>query len=665
MTTVHIRITVPTITGVNVGAKGKLRWTPTLRRNVDPNTVVLPKGFDVDLVSGEARVNVAPTSGNWCWKVEEGLYRVGVPNGTTRYVSIPDSEAVINYIDLPDLDPATLEPTATPAAVWDVELSQVDERVTTLENAPPAHTHDNKDALDLVSGTNTGDEPDASDTVKGVVELATTAETTTGTDTTRAATPAGVKAALDAKTVSDMSTYVAQTGLDDSATALAADTGSALGSTLGHQVYTVPTFTPDAAVLASYAGVHAAYDALMALAPEYVTKDTLGLNAQGAPLVRYTFTEPVAAGVGASPKTRVGIVSGTHGNEKASVVAILRLMESLVDAGTERARVMRANTVIEVIPVVNPTGYDAETRNNGQDVNINRNFTTNWSALEEGAGAAAASELETQIVEAWLTAGDFDSFFDAHTHLAQLETDHVVTWTRVPDNTPRDVAALRVYTESISALSLTWPQRWAAFPEGVNFGRANGSYLIYGSCVDQARAAGIPLCMTLECSDSLRYDRTWDGPLACTTGAEIFGNVIIRTALDLSAADDEDTGWLDVTATAMDATNWESLASNQQLLIRRVGTRVSLTVRASAKTTGTLSSAKTLITLPVGYRTPTDYRTYGIVYYKSIGTAIGVCYTNGNGIAKLQVAFNSASSYVVGETITGSASWETNDAFPV
>ena len=215
MTTIHIRITVPTITGVNVGAKGRLRWTPTLRRNVDPNTVVLPKGFDVDLVSGEARVNVAPTSANWCWKVEEGLYKVGVPNGTTRYVSVPDSETVINYIDLPDLDPSTLEPTAAPAAIWDVELSQVDERVTTLENAPPAHTHDNKDALDLVSGTNTGDEPDASDTVKGIVELATNTETATGTDTVRATTPAGVKAALDAKTVSDMSTYAAPTGADD------------------------------------------------------------------------------------------------------------------------------------------------------------------------------------------------------------------------------------------------------------------------------------------------------------------------------------------------------------------------------------------------------------------------------------------------------------------
>ena len=40
-----------------------------------------------------------------------------------------------------------------------------------------------------LSGTNTGDEPDASTTVKGIVELATQAEVDTGTDTVRAVTP--------------------------------------------------------------------------------------------------------------------------------------------------------------------------------------------------------------------------------------------------------------------------------------------------------------------------------------------------------------------------------------------------------------------------------------------------------------------------------------------
>ena len=41
--------------------------------------------------------------------------------------------------------------------------------------------------------------PDASETVKGIVELATAAETTTGTDSTRAVHPAGLKVELDKK----------------------------------------------------------------------------------------------------------------------------------------------------------------------------------------------------------------------------------------------------------------------------------------------------------------------------------------------------------------------------------------------------------------------------------------------------------------------------------
>ena len=44
-----------------------------------------------------------------------------------------------------------------------------------------------------------GDEPNASSTTRGIVELATNSETTTGTDTSRATTPANVKAAIDAR----------------------------------------------------------------------------------------------------------------------------------------------------------------------------------------------------------------------------------------------------------------------------------------------------------------------------------------------------------------------------------------------------------------------------------------------------------------------------------
>ena len=50
------------------------------------------------------------------------------------------------------------------------------------------------DGLTTLSGSNTGDEPDASATVKGVVEIATSAETQAGTDTARAITADGLAA---------------------------------------------------------------------------------------------------------------------------------------------------------------------------------------------------------------------------------------------------------------------------------------------------------------------------------------------------------------------------------------------------------------------------------------------------------------------------------------
>ena len=84
---------------------------------------------------------------------------------------------------------------ATLAAVADSTYTG-DNAITTLGTIGTGvweGTAINQTYLNGQSGTNTGDESDASVTVKGIVELATTAETTTGTDATRAVTPDGLK----------------------------------------------------------------------------------------------------------------------------------------------------------------------------------------------------------------------------------------------------------------------------------------------------------------------------------------------------------------------------------------------------------------------------------------------------------------------------------------
>ena len=52
------------------------------------------------------------------------------------------------------------------------------------------------DGLNVGTGTNTGDEPDASTTVKGIIEVATQTEVNTGSDTLRSVSPATLKGTL-------------------------------------------------------------------------------------------------------------------------------------------------------------------------------------------------------------------------------------------------------------------------------------------------------------------------------------------------------------------------------------------------------------------------------------------------------------------------------------
>lgn len=76
--------------------------------------------------------------------------------------------------------------------------------------------------------------PAASATASGLVELATSAETTTGTDTVRAVTPAGVKAVADTK-----ATYVA-VGVTTSGRILVSNTSTPAGMQAGDVIIVVP-----------------------------------------------------------------------------------------------------------------------------------------------------------------------------------------------------------------------------------------------------------------------------------------------------------------------------------------------------------------------------------------------------------------------------------------
>jgi hypothetical protein len=134
------------------------------------------------------------------------------------------------------------------------------------------------------------------------------------------------------------------------------------------------------------------------------TKGSLGVSFQGRDMPFYR--------LGPISRKHIVIASMVHGNEHDGIKGEIKAMEILATAPEWGS--LRDEWTIFWIPVVNPDGYNVNTRNNrnigpnGQFVNINRNWDWFWPEyVEDGTeskGTAPESEIETQnILNYWRT----------------------------------------------------------------------------------------------------------------------------------------------------------------------------------------------------------------------------------------------------------------------
>ncbi|CAN7465268.1 hypothetical protein LJR013_003181 [Pseudarthrobacter oxydans] len=108
MTIVNIDVQA-TVSGAEVPAHGSLRWEPSGRRVRGDGALVLPAGFRAELVDGQATVEVEPSTSLWAWSVTE--FFVGQP-AKRRLLAVPP-EGPVNYTDLVEVDPVTLDTALT------------------------------------------------------------------------------------------------------------------------------------------------------------------------------------------------------------------------------------------------------------------------------------------------------------------------------------------------------------------------------------------------------------------------------------------------------------------------------------------------------------------------------------------------------------------------
>ncbi len=118
----------------------------------------------------------------------------------------------------------------------------------------------------------------------------------------------------------------------------------------------------------------------------------------GFPVIgRSSLGRPVhAARLGSDPGPALLVVGGVHGNEPASVEAVLELAAALADRPPTRP--------VWLLPALNPDGVAAGIKNSARDVDLNRNFPARNFTTEHRPGyhpgVAPLSEPETAALAA-------------------------------------------------------------------------------------------------------------------------------------------------------------------------------------------------------------------------------------------------------------------------
>jgi len=176
--------------------------------------------------------------------------------------------------------------------------------------------------------------------------------------------------------------------------------------------------------LSHYSVLYEQFDALVAQFPDYITRTLLSQDALGNPIYQYEFIPPNyhlrwydTHHQDLISKPKIILLGGTHGNEKWAAATNFTLMREIAVNWRNHPlnAKLRWGCHFVVVPIVTPTGFNANSHLNHNGVNINRNYPFRWETAMGDKGPSPASEAETQAVLG-LAASHADAcgFVDAH-----------------------------------------------------------------------------------------------------------------------------------------------------------------------------------------------------------------------------------------------------------
>lgn len=224
--------------------------------------------------------------------------------------------------------------------------------------------------------------------------------------------------------------------------------------------YTQPALPAYTSMLSSTWGdftkMYALYDALMAQDPTHITKTVLGVDGLGNQLIQYQFNAPEVPTVSTTTpkKPKIIILSGVHGNEQTGVFNTFSAMKQIVERWKDDPRLEALYWGVNfiVVPVCNPTGFNASIRYNHNNVDIARNFTADWSAAQPNSGGSPMSQAETVIIDAVMS-NNKDAIYCFSHHNFHAATNEggagVFIWNASATAFGRDLAKMLIIGQTV------------------------------------------------------------------------------------------------------------------------------------------------------------------------------------------------------------------------
>lgn len=306
--------------------------------------------------------------------------------------------------------------------------------------------------------------------------------------------------------------------------------------------------------------VYQMYDELVSKYPTNVSQTVLGTDSLGNEIKAYTFTNPLVTNNNGDRVDRGTILITTciHGDERSTSTQLYCFLKELVESEPPSLLYdFKAKYRIKVIPISNPSGYDSDTRQNSNKVDIARNFNANWVLKGsvgdyEYSGVSAASEKETKVIQDYINLNiQSELLIDIH-NTAQGSDEYMpqrynqFTWINTPTKDTYYMKELREpYQNAIFNCSKLWSDRHKELDKNIIFGMYDNFNLAnvteYGM-INRIKSVQLEIPWKISKLDSEKFQEK-----TVRIGIEMIGNMLINYYKQMKLIN-EDESYIKVTS---------------------------------------------------------------------------------------------------------------------